>query len=106
MCSLNFGNVEKNLTLFKSSLKTLSSYLRGFLDRVDAENSDTIARNNTVTEEPINEELHVTRHLAMRNRIRRFLELQDLEVVAPHLVGHDEERIQRTFGTSGLKQIC
>ena len=98
--------MSKKLDFVQIKFKTLSSYLRGFLDRVDAENSDTIARNNTVTEEPINEELHVTRHLAMRNRIRRFLELQDLEVVAPHLVGHDEERIQRTFGTSGLKQIC
>ena len=78
-------------------------HLRHLLDGVDAEDGDAVSRHDPVAEEPVDEELHVPRHLAVRDRVRSFLQLQDLEVVALDLVWHDEERVERTFRTAGLK---
>ena len=77
-------------------------HLSGFLDRVDSKDCDAISGHDAIAEEPVEEELHVTRHLAMGHRVGSLLQFQDLEVVALDLVRHDEERIQRAFGTSGL----
>ncbi len=55
---------------------------------------------------PFYVELHVPRHLAMRDRVRRLLQFEGLEVHTLALVRQDEERIQRTLGPSGLLRVA
>jgi len=77
-------------------------HLSSFLDGVDSKDRDAISGHDAIAEEPVEEELHVTRHLTVRHRVGSLLQLEDLEVVALDLVGHDEKRIQRALGTSSL----
>jgi hypothetical protein len=44
----------------------------------------------------------MTRHLAMRNSLRSFLELKELEVNTAALVRYNEERVKRALGTPSL----
>ena len=55
---------------------------------------------------PLHVELHVSRHLAVWNRVRGLLQLQCLEVHALALVRQDEVRIQRTLGPTSLLSVA
>ena len=72
------------------------------LDGVDAEDGDPVAGDDSVHQGPVHVQLHVTGHLAVGDRVGGLLELENLEVVAPHLVGHDEVGVEGALGLARL----
>lgn len=77
-----------------------------FLDGVDAHDGDPVPRDNLVTQVPVTVELHVSRHLAMRHRVRQLLELERLEVHTLALVRHDEIGVQGALGAPSLIRVA
>ena len=63
-------------------LYTIADLLRfsaRFADGIYAHYSDTVARDDTVSDVAVEEQLHVTWHLSFWNRIRTLLQLEHLE---------------------------
>ena len=71
-------------------------------DRVNSKNGYSIPRNNFIYKESVYKKLHMPWHFSVRNRIRRFLKFENLEIVALHLIRHNEIWIHWTIGATGL----
>ena len=77
------------IIIFKRYLGCLAH----FFDGIDTEDGQSVAGYDFVAKVTITEELHVTRELTLRYRIRQFLQLKNLEIDALALVRHDKVRI-------------
>jgi len=88
-----------------SGMKAHTCRGKWLLDGVNADNSDTVARDNPITEIAITVELHVARQFSVRHHFRCLLQLQQLIVYASTFLRHNKERIHRALRTSSLITI-